>query len=90
MSSSEVEADTDEVVAAVESYRSALQALDDRGAVEQAESLTEVDCEVCQQIGQYLGGLGVAVVSAPGDKHREATRERALAAAQSVLDDVAE
>ena len=88
MSSREVEADTGEVVAAVEEYRTALQALDDRGAVERAESLTEEDCEVCQQIGRYLGALGVAVVSAPGPKHQEQTRQRALSAAEGVLDDI--
>lgn len=86
--SPEITSDTDEVAEAVREYRTALRAMDDRGAVESVERLTEEDCKVCQQIGRFLGGLGVAVLAAPGSEQESATRERAISAAEGVLEDI--
>lgn len=86
--SNQPEAETDEVLEAVREYRTSLQALDAKGAVEEADSLTEEDCEVCQQIGRHLAALGVAVLTAPGADHQEATRKRAVSAAEGILEDI--
>ena len=75
--SPEITSDTDEVAEAVREYRTALRAMDDKGAVESVQRLTEEDCKVCQQIGRFLGGLGVAVLSAPGKDQESALMRKA-------------
>jgi len=84
----ELAAKTEEVNSALKTYKTSLQAMDDRRAVEAGERLIDMDCGVCTSIGQHLTGLAVAITTAPHPKIKESIRTEALRSVEKISDDL--
>lgn len=82
MSSSEVEADADEVKNHLTGYVSSLQVGSVKGALSEAEALTEMDCSLCESFGNHLYALGVAAKTAPREETADTLVSEAIAVAE--------
>lgn len=88
MSEKELAVKTEKVKSALGTYKTSLQAMDDKRAVEAGERLIDMDCGVCTSIGQHLTGLAVAITTAPHPKRKESIRTEALRSVERISDDL--
>lgn len=79
---------TDDVASSLNAIITALSEADYDAAASAAESLTEMDCSVCQSFGHHLGGIVLAANYAPSETDTEYLREFGVDQATYIRDEI--